>query len=133
MIRLFKHFAWVSVVLLVGCQQDGPSITGIITLDGVPLSNAQLMFKPEGEADSKTIAMATSDAAGQFSLTSLGIPDGNYRILVFKMMELGAAGNVDGNELLIPVPEIYSDEATSPLVVELPAKTEVRLELKNEN
>ncbi len=133
MIRSFKQFVWVSVVLLAGCQQEGVSISGVITLDGVPLGNAQLMFKPEGEVDAKTIAMATSDEAGQFSLTSLGIPDGNYRVLVFKMMEIDAAGDLDGNELLIPVPEIYSDEATSPLVVELPAKTEVRLELKNEN
>ena len=121
MIHLFKQFVWLSVLLLVGCQQGEVSFTGVITLDGAPLGNAQIMFKPF-EADAKTAAMATSDAAGQFSLASAGIPDGSYRVLVFKMMEIGAAGNVDGSELLIPVPEIYSDEATSPLVVELPAK-----------
>lgn len=130
---MIKQFAWIAAVLLVGCQQEVPSITGVITLDGAPLGNAQLMFKPVDDGDAKTTAMATSDAAGQFSIISLGIPDGNYRVLVFKMMEIGAAGNDDGNELLIPVPEVYSDEATSPLVVELSAKAEVRLELKSEN
>tara|TARA_B100000809_G_C14780754_1_gene402885 strand:- start:127 stop:528 length:402 start_codon:yes stop_codon:yes gene_type:complete len=133
MIRLFKQFAWISAVLLAGCQQGEVPITGVITLDGVPLGNAQVMFKPDGEVDAKTVMTGSSDASGQFSFIASDIPAGNYRVLVFKMMEIGAAGNIDGNELSIPVPEKYSDEETSPLTVEFPAKTEIRLELQNEN
>lgn len=130
---MIKQFAWIAVALLAGCQQGEVPITGVITLDGVPLGNAQVMFKPAGEVDAKVVAMGASDESGQFSFIASGIPAGNYRVLVFKMMEIGAAGNIDGNELSIPVPEKYSDEATSPLTVEFPAKTEIRLELQNEN
>ena len=133
MIRLFKQFAWISAVLLAGCQQGEVPITGVITLDGVPLGNAQVMFKPDGEVDAKTVMTGSSDESGQFSFIASGIPAGNYRVLVFKMMEIGAAGNIDGSELLIPVPEKYSDEETSPLTVEFPPKTDIRLELQNEN
>ena len=130
---MIKQFAWIAVALLAGCQQGAVPITGVITLDGVPLGNAQVMFKPLGEVDAKVVAMGSSDESGQFSFIASGIPAGNYRVLVFKMMEIGAAGNIDGNELSIPVPEKYSDEETSPLTVEFPAKTEIRLELQNEN
>ena len=137
MIRSFKQFAWISVVLLAGCQQEEGSITGVITLDGAPLVNAHVMFKPEGGVDPKTVAMGTSDGAGQFSLISTGvvegIPPGNYRVVVFKVMEFDASGDINGNELVTPVPEIYMDEETTPLTVEFPPKTEIRLELQNEN
>ena len=63
-------FMVLSYQLLIGCSRDGYAelglveVTGTVTLDGKPLSGANVNF----ESDDKRSATGTTDSAGKYSL-----------------------------------------------------------------
>jgi hypothetical protein len=74
------------LVCLVGCNKpehpDVGRVSGVVTLDGQPLSEATVMFQPaEGRG-----SVATTDTAGKYSLTYLdGVPGaiiGQHKVII---------------------------------------------------
>src|SRR6478609_6418436 len=85
-----RLFFWRCVIVLVaslaGCggpaHPDVGRVSGVVTLDGQPLSNATVMFQPtNGRA-----SVATTDSAGKYSLTYLdGVPGailGSHKVII---------------------------------------------------
>jgi hypothetical protein len=100
--RCLRRIATVAVLLVVvaGCQKAEPArkptfaVRGQI-LDGLkPLANATVVFHPEDGVAEKP--RGTTDANGEFSLTTYdlgdGAPAGQYRVTV----ELWATVSADG-------------------------------------
>ena len=72
MARLVRSAAFVSILVAVcllaaGCGQRGPElakVTGLVTLDGKPLSGARITFQPADGSPSSAVA----DVAGRYEL-----------------------------------------------------------------
>lgn len=82
---------------LVGCSgSDKPNtvpVSGKVTLDGVPVEGASVMFRPEGPGRPGT---AMTDANGVYHLSSYGEPNdgavpGDYTVAVIKIGGPGAS------------------------------------------
>src|SRR5436305_15239140 len=63
-------------------------VSGMVTLDGKPLSKAIVSFVPKGETPGDG-GIATTDASGQFEVTSRdtksrGCPVGTYTVMISK-------------------------------------------------
>ena len=130
MMAFLQRFAWLVVmpVLFVGCEKQPYSIPGVITLDGGPIGNAQIMFMSEGSDD--IAVLASSDNEGRFLIVPVGgkagLPSGRYKVVVVKV----ADANPTGPEMMeAGVAEIYNSPETTPLTVELPVSGEVKLEV----
>lgn len=124
--RAFRPASWqlalLGAALLVGCGQSGPRlvpVTGVVTLDGNPVADAGVLFKPAGNLPP---ASATTDAQGKFSLQTLDRPGavlGQHRVSVIKQEttgvgEFGAVGP-GGVHVKWIVPKKYSVPETSGL------------------
>ncbi|MCA9052898.1 MAG: carboxypeptidase regulatory-like domain-containing protein [Planctomycetaceae bacterium] len=81
-----SHLTLAAVLLAAGCGggPEGPELyeaQGTVTMDGQPLPKANLIFKPsEGP-----VATATTDAQGQFTLTtgtSPGAVAGSHQVAI---------------------------------------------------
>ena len=77
---------------MVGCGGDGATggqtvfkASGVITMFGNPLAQATVAFAPQGD---QPTAMGTTDAAGNFTLTTYdfgdGAAEGSYKVVVSK-------------------------------------------------
>ena len=136
----------IVVVVIAGFFWMGKKeakVTGIVTLDGTPLSAAQVVFIGEG-ADNQSPVVAQSDEAGKYRLTGNtggGVPLGKYRAMVSKLtlmdgtLPAGEAlekARVDGL-LVNTLPKDYEDRATTPLQFELhQGANTINLELKKQ-
>lgn len=136
----------VLVVVIVGffwMREKEARVSGTVTLDGTPLSNAQVVFIGEDEKNQSPV-VAQTDEAGQYSLigvTGGGLPLGKYRATVRKLTlkegtlpageELEKA-RVEGL-LVNTLPKIYEDRSTSTLQFELHrGANAINLELKKQ-
>lgn len=134
----------IVVVVVIGFFWMGKKeahVAGTVTLDGTPLSDAQVVFIGE-DANNQSPVVAQSDAAGKYSLTGNtggGIPLGKYRVAVSKFslpdgtLPAGEGlekARVDGL-LVNTLAKEYEDQATSPLKFELhKGANTINLELK---
>ena len=132
MTAFFQRFAWLVLMplLFAGCEKQPFSIPGVITLDGAPIGNAQMLFMPEGSDE--IAVLASSDAEGRFLIVptggKAGLPAGRYKVIVVKV----ADEHPTGPEMTeAGVAEIYSRAETTPLTVDLPSG-EVRLEVTSQ-
>ena len=92
--------AWC-LVIPAGCSSGGKTqprvpVSGIVTLDGKPLSKAVVSLVPKGETAGDG-GIATTDASGQFEVTSRdtksrGCPIGSYTVMISKW------ANPDGSD-----------------------------------
>jgi hypothetical protein len=124
MFNYFMRFGWLGLFLLPGCSSyEISSSSGVLMLDGQPYQYAILMFYAEGSE--KSPGMAETDADGKFSWETLGVADGRYKVIVFQSDDPTLTDSR-------PLPEIYSDLSTSPLMIEVPTNEDVMLELKSE-
>ena len=89
----------LSFAIFMGCSKAQGlkglvKVKGTITLDGSPLEGASIVFVPTTMSDEVRSASGTSDASGNFEMTTLnkgdGAMPGDYRITVVKRE---AAGN----------------------------------------
>ncbi len=124
-------------------------VSGVITLDGKPLSNAKIVFMPQASADKKKAPVedssGMSDAEGKFVLQGLkgnpGAVPGTHKVVVSKMVtkdgkdvvpsttEDPALALGNSRELLVPQ---YSNPLESTLTATVPEKGgTVNLELKS--
>lgn len=72
-VGLMSWLASSLLTLLVGCGPTGPQripVSGVVTLDGKPLSDATIIFTPKGSG----AASAASIVDGRFSLTEMDGP-----------------------------------------------------------
>lgn len=135
----------LSLIALIGCNKgstlDTQLIDGTITLDGAPLSKANITFYPESGGE---IASAYSDEQGKFSVSSQngtagqGALAGQYSITVSKveakfvsanLKSDPEAGRTETKELL---PQMYQDKAKTPLKAEITKGENIlTLELKS--
>lgn len=109
---------------LCGCSKpNGIEVRGSVSLDGRPLSGAQVKLLPQG-GDAQTLHAAATDLQGAFVVKDSGdaktkIVPGKYVVLVSKVTGgMGSAVN--------EVPDFYNDVNKSPLKIEI---TEAQQEL----
>lgn len=120
---------------MAGCDRSGGlvPVTGTVTLDGVPLESAIVMFHPQPGVKGNG-GGATSKAAGAFTLLSpqgkKGVFPGEYSVTVScRMLSAKAEQQVEAakasgvtpmvseSEMKEVVPEAYAKPETSPLRV----------------
>jgi hypothetical protein len=95
-------------------------VTGIVTLDGEPVDDAELVFLPDGLLSVATVAIGTTGADGTFSLECQygeGAVPGKYKVDI-SAVTIGRAG-VESR-----LPEKYGDSETSGLTAEINADGE---------
>ncbi len=147
--RLPYVFLGIVSCLLLGCGPGGPRlvpVSGTLSLDGQPLAYKSLLFIPEGETGGNG-AGGYTDGTGNYELIAVvfgstkdhrGCPPGRYRVVVseptipiraedFEASDAGPEGD-DPVAAVGPVgvrtgqmvPAIYSTEATTTLLVDVP-------------
>lgn len=117
------------LALLVGCSKTDPSlvaVTGTITLNDQPLTNATVTFIPK-DGTPGFGGVGKTDATGRYKLAGSrdnepGIPPGAYRVVVSKrLMPDGSEVPADDNTppMMSPakesLPDAYSSMAASSL------------------
>ena len=119
--RKVKFFAacLCAAVVFVGCSSDRlPTefVTGIVTLDGVPLENARVFFNPEGGG---IPAVGRTDASGRYTITAMqggghgaGTVPGEY-IVTLSRPDIVKI-NEDTYETRHLISLVYMDPAQSP-------------------
>ncbi len=137
----------IALIAAVGCgDSDGPvSLSGTVTLDGSPLSNATVQFLAQ-DSDGRN-ALGSTDAEGVFHLSTSkpgdGVFPGSYKVIVqpatrpvpgfeasSPMEAMEAASK--GQKLNLPaivLPPRFTDPGQTILVQDVPASEEVVFEL----
>jgi hypothetical protein len=115
---------------LAGC--GGPSsLSGLVTLDGEPLSDAGIAFFPE--QDEAEMVVGTTDQEGRYLITPAAgesIAYGKYKVVVSKRAQPTPAeveAFITPEEL---IPAKYSDKSQTELIVEVKSGAEIDLHLK---
>jgi hypothetical protein len=123
-------FAIPLAFAVAGCTPAGsPPITGKVTLDGSPLTHADVEFEKRDKEGVAKFA-AKTDAEGKFKVPSVPgrtIAPGTYQVLVTKWVDAkGKETDPENVEMLKAsgnakniVPAKYSDPAFSPLKAEI--------------
>ena len=140
--------AGIVVATLGGCSQSGPSIEGQVTIDGMPLPGAQLIFEPLDQSGKLGGAIAVTDATGAFALephpaTGETLPAGTYAVSVSRKVD--PQGNVPaGNDFgqmqaagmlreTIPVKYMFQQGAQPLLSANIvEGENEIKLELQSQ-
>jgi hypothetical protein len=88
----FEGMACTLLLTILGCSGDtGPTLTpvsGIITVDSVPLANASVSFRPDtakGNKFAQFIPAGFTDQTGRYELSTTarkGAPSGWYKVVV---------------------------------------------------
>jgi len=148
-----SQLCWSSVVIFLGvtsCSKgpEGPKLVpveGVVTLDGKPLSAADVMFIPNDDTTKGQGGVGRTDASGRFSLQShdrrqKGAPLGSYRVIINKLVKPDGsdyvpdpnAGPFDTGGFKELLPAAYRDGDTnqSTLTAEVPADGTTTLEFK---
>lgn len=144
--RPFLPVAFLVALFLTSCSQSqsGPPLVpaeGMVTLDGKPLADANIMFIPSGDTMGQA-GLGKSDASGRFAIARMddrrpGAAVGSYRVLISK--KVNPDGTVfqprpDQDPMTAnykeALPTLYRDETQSPLTAEVPANGTKSLEFK---
>jgi hypothetical protein len=117
-------------LVVVGCGRAGPPIapvSGKVTLNGTPVTNASICFaSPDGYGASTLLS-----ADGGFQLGSQygpGIPHGNYRIAIVPLREDGPMPTPSGtgaSKALSEIPKKYQNMQTSGLMANVDGRQRV--------
>ena len=124
--------------LLSGCakqefqnlRQPTHAVRGQVTLDGKPVANATIVFKPVDAAKFKwrEQPQAKSDAEGRFTVFTYeandGAPAGDYKvgIAILAAAEEEGGDQVRRDKSAPKIPARYGDAATSGLTAKVEAK-----------
>lgn len=120
----------MSVALIGGCGSQLPTVQGVVTLDGQPLSDARVVF----ESPDRPMAVATTDDNGRYDVmtgTQRGMAAGNYQVAVsaYETRDGGSESPVP----ILSTPKRYNSAQTSGLSVEIsPGRhTDVNFQLES--
>ncbi|RCS43239.1 carboxypeptidase regulatory-like domain-containing protein [Bremerella cremea] len=131
--RLLKttlSFTLLSLLFLTGCSASSGlgDVTGVVTLDGAPLSQAIIFFKPEAEG---ATAFGRTDENGRYQLTYVGnrqgtLPGVNKVRITTRQETENEAGRIVWTKEKVPAK--YNEETT--LIVDVkPGKSTHNFEL----
>ena len=135
------RWTWFSL-FIAGCvaggcgrASSGPSlvpVAGTITLDGKPLSAADLIFVPQGDTKGQS-GVGRTDSAGVYELLTpdrkyKGAAVGSYRVVINKLVKPDGsdyvpdpnAGPIDTGGFKELLPMAYSDMGESTLEANVP-------------
>lgn len=121
--------AILAAALPAGCGEKplGPSaeVTGVVTLDGNPLTDAEVQLVPKNPDAGLGVHVGKTDAAGRFRITrdapNNPVKPGTYSVLVSKLTggndpsKPGGGMDAQKNE----VPPSYQDRSITPLTAEV--------------
>ncbi|MFO0927319.1 MAG: hypothetical protein U0736_09800 [Gemmataceae bacterium] len=118
----------IAVLLLAGGGKEA-RVSGAVTLDGQPLSTAQITFIGEDEKNASPV-VALSEPDGKYRLLGNqggGVPVGKYRVVVTRMAlrdgtipDARHLQDARNRGLLVnSVPPVYEDRGTTPLQFDL--------------
>lgn len=128
--------ATVAMALLVGCGGGGGAkpieklptvpVSGVVKLRGNPLADVAVMFQT---GDGKITASGTSDASGNFRLSTYGkedgAPVGTYKVIVAanlaKPLPDGGFEPIPETGVKSPIPAKYGSLQTTDIIKEVPA------------
>ncbi len=145
-------FIVCSFVLFTGCSKSSGlkglvKVKGSITLDGAPLEGASIMLVPTVMSDTVRGASGTSDASGNFEITTIekgdGAFPGDYKVTVVKKEPVGKvptpeemqAAAAKGQSLNVQyksvIPDRYGASSTSGIAVKIESgqKDPIKIEL----
>jgi len=130
--------ALVLALVLPGCakqefqnlRQPTHAVQGQVMLDGKPVANATIVFKPVDTAKFKwrEQPQAKSDAEGRFTVFTYeandGAPAGDYKvgIAILAAAEEEGSDQVRREKAAVKIPARYGDAATSGLAAKVEAK-----------
>ena len=142
--------AWLIMIFMVGCADRGKPlqvefVQGTVSLDGEPVSEANVSFIPIDQEGQTERAGGYSDNHGRYRLTSAnGNPEqgavaGEYRIVVQKILTetIPSPDPDDGSASAVfktthMLPEIYRDRKKTPLAATVnKGKNTIDIELKS--
>lgn len=120
-------------VLLPGCSsQEFSVVQGNVSLDGTPLPGVQIIFLSEQGAT--PVAMSITNAVGEFTMAPVGgsqeMPPGSYKVVMSKLPDTSPRSSPTNQPPLV-VPAVYTDVATTPLSVKVPASENLTFALTN--
>ncbi len=132
----------VALVLLlsctcIGCGPGGPAlgtVSGVVTLDGKPVTDGLITFSPEGGGPTAT---GTTDATGKYELISgdrKGAPVGKHKVTVTTLQKAEAVPEVrsDSPEYAKMAAGGGGDYSKQPPKEKIPAKYNTATELTQE-
>lgn len=118
----------VLMLMLAGCAAKAKiaPVSGRITLDGVPLANANITFQPIGSNDPGPGSYGRSDADGRYTLNLVSTDEsgaivGNHRVMISTLG--GQQVQMSDGGMKLPkdrVPRRYNTETR--LTFEVPAQ-----------
>lgn len=126
----FRSLLALGLLLLTGCTGGGlnvptGTVSGTVTIDGKPLSDATITFIGETNGDTASGALQSD---GTYSLkygSGFSVPAGDYRVVVVAGAA-GGSGPANPEDLMktvkvpqilkSPIPDKYKDPKTSALV-----------------
>lgn len=112
-----KYLMLVPCLSLLGCGEAGVKlipVSGVISLEGKPLPNVSVSFRPDESKGNKQggyLPVGNADQAGKFTLTTTsgpGAPAGWYKVVVTPIL------TVTGGELPKPTPLPYNAKYADP-------------------
>jgi hypothetical protein len=110
------HAIALGLALMVGCGDSQPTLTGVVTLDGAPLTTGNIAFLPTGEGAG---ASATIGSDGSYDVRTgsvRGLAPGDYVVTVSAN---GPPVTKPGSDLPLPgkllTPKKYSTSQSSDL------------------
>jgi hypothetical protein len=127
--RCGRLFCAIAVISLTGCsrshERETAKVSGIVTLDGKPLTRGTVMFVPAaGRAGTGVIA-----ADGSYQLTTYQ-PDDGALVGSHKVSVAIPLGSETAPAAASPIPQRYSSAESSGLTFEVKAGEENRIDLK---
>ena len=90
---LYATILILSLTFQTGCSEQGCQVTGVVTLDGEPLSDAGVEFIPT--SNSGRIASGRTEPDGKFQLTTSktvsGVFPGQYKVKITTSVSTGTS------------------------------------------
>lgn len=102
-VQIAASFAFALVlVCCIGCSGDSMApVTGVVTLDGKPVSGLEVNFEPTGDPDNRATATGYTQEDGSFALVypgyKKGAPLGEYIVRIS-----GGESLDDGTTVRVP-------------------------------
>jgi len=124
--RYWRAACLLGCMLAAGCGSDRHEVSGTVYLDGEPVADASVMFRPTAPGPA---AEGVTNARGRYRLQSAnrpGVAAGEYVVIVAKQRTTGVTGDEQvgpgGMKIEYVVPQRYSDPKTSGLTVQVPSE-----------
>ncbi len=100
------------------------SVSGNVTLGGVPLKGGIVTFHPDAGNTNKVEPFGTIDANGKYTLTTSlttgqvnGAPPGKYRVTV--ATNVPSMGTTPTANTTVAINPIYNDQKNTPLMIDV--------------